>query len=233
MRHAILVLISLPLGLPAALAQSAQTGATSPPAAADPAAAANPTVTMEEPLPGDHWTFEVRDEILGTVKMTVTSAVTEVTPKEISTRSTNSDNPNSGSIIFDRFWNVTSRGDWRYTPNDGWGFRLPLAVGKTWSFKADDVNSKNGDSWSRSGTSKVVAQESVTTKAGTFDTFKIETSMTRRNVGNSSRTSQLTAETWYAPAIDHYIKRTSMVRVDGHLMENTTQILTSYGRKQQ
>jgi hypothetical protein len=221
-RHAILVTISLQTGLAAALAQPAQTPASPPPPA-----------SMEEPMPGDHWAYEIRDEILGTVKFTRTNVVTEVTPKEVSTRFTVSGNANTGSAIFDRLWNVTSRGDWRYTPNDGTGVKLPLAVGKTWSFKSNDVSSKNGDSWSRSGTSKVVGQESVTTKVGTFDAFKIETSLTSRNVANPSRVTQFTSETWYAPALDHWVKRTYSTRVDGHLTENTSETLTEYGRKQQ
>lgn len=222
--HAILLIISLPAGLAAALAQPTQNGTTSSPPAA---------VTMEEPAPGDHWAYEIRDEILGTVKSTRTNVVTEVTPKEISMAVRFSGNPNTGLGIFDRLWDVTSAGDWRYTPNDGTGVRLPLAVGKTWSFKSNNVNSRNGDSWNRSGTSKVVAQESVTTRAGTFDAFKIEISYTDRNVGNAGRTNQNTIETWYAPAIDHWVKRTFTSRVDGHLRENTTETLTEYGRRHQ
>jgi hypothetical protein len=220
-RHAILALIALQAGLAAALAQPAQTPA--PP----------PQSSMEEPMPGDNWTYEVRDEILGTVKSTRTSVVTEVTPKEISTRLTVSGNNNSGSVIFDRLWNVTSQGDWRYAPNDGMGIKLPLAVGKTWSFKSNNVNSTNGASWTRSGTSKVTAQESMTTQAGTFDVFKIETSLINRNAANPAKSIQLTSETWYAPAINHWVKRTYVRRQDGHLADSTSETLTAYGRGHQ
>jgi hypothetical protein len=221
-RHAILVTIGLQAGVAAALGQPAEAPVTPPPPA-----------SMEEPMPGDHWVYEIRDEILGTVRSTRTNAVTEVTPKEISTRATFSPNNNAVSVIFDRFWNRTSQGDLRYTPNDGTGIRLPLALGKTWIIKANEVNSKSGDSWNRSGTSKVVGQESLTTKAGTFDVFKIETSMTTRNANNPGRKSEWVSETWYAPAIDHWVKRTFTSRVDGHLAENVSETLTEYGRKKQ
>lgn len=232
-RHVIFAVIGLQAGVATALAQQpSQTEPSPPPPAANPQAPASPPATMEEPLPGDHWTYEILDEILGTVKFTRQTVVTEVTPKEISTRFTVTGNNNTGSVIFDRSWNVMNRGDWRYTPNDGGGVRLPLAVGKTWSFKATDLNSKSGDSWSRSGTSKVVAQESVTTKAGTFDTFRIEASVTGRNVANPARMVQVSIETWYAPSIDHWIKRTYTTRNEGHLTDKNTEILTAYGRKQ-
>jgi hypothetical protein len=227
MRRAILAIISLHAGLTVAIAQPAETA--SPPAA-NPET--NSPVAMEEPLPGDHWTYEVRDEILGTVKSTRDSVVTEVQPKEISTRFSFVENSNVGSAVFDRSWNLISRGEWRHTPNDGGGVQLPLAVGKTWSFKSTGVNSKNGENWHRSGTSKVVAQESVTTKAGTFDTFEIQVSATSRNANNPTRSAAFASEIWYAPLIDHWVKRVYSIRVNGHLMENTSETLVAYGRKQ-
>jgi hypothetical protein len=230
-RHTVRVIISvaaLQAGLAAALAQQEQTEAPPPAPTSD---APSSLVVMEEPAPGDHWTYEVRDEILGTLKFSRQSVVTEVTPTEISTRFNITGSPNNGVVVFDRSWNRTSRGEWRYKPNDGSGIKLPLAAGESWSFKSNNVNSKSGDSWSFSGASKVVGQESVTTKAGTFDTFKIETTSTGHNVRNPSRTTQWSSETWYAPSIDHWIKRTSKVRVDGHLLEDTSDVLVAYGRK--
>jgi hypothetical protein len=231
-RHVIFAIISLQAGLATAIAQPLPAENSSPPPAANPAAAAKPLAPMDEPMPGDHWTYEAHDEILGTVKNTRETVITEVTPKDISTRFTVAGNNNTGSVIFDRSWNVMNRGEWRYTPNDGGGVRLPLAVGKTWSIKATDQNSKSGDSWNRSGTAKVVGQESVTTKAGTFDTFKIEASVTGRNVANPARMVQFTTETWYAPSIDHWVKRIYTTRNDGHLTDKNSEILTAYGRKQ-
>jgi len=37
--------------------------------------------------------------------------------------------------------------------------------------------------------------------------------------------------TWYAPAINHWVKRTVVSRVDKHLLVNNTIELTEYGRK--
>ena len=38
--------------------------------------------------------------------------------------------------------------------------------------------------------------------------------------------------TWYAPAIDHWVKRTFISRADKHLQISTTIELIDYGRKQ-
>jgi hypothetical protein len=212
-----------------AWAQQATPPAPAPAAAVEPPKA---VVSMEEPLPGDHWTYEVRDEISGTVRANRTNVVAEVTPTEISVRfKVEGSNNNEGINVYDRSWNLVDARPWRFSPNDGSGIRTPLAVGKTWTFQSSNVNSANGNAWKRSGTSKVVGQETVTTKAGTFETFKIETSYTAHNVNDPTRKDEVTAQTWYAPAIDHWVKRTSVIRSDKHLRENNSLELTEYGRK--
>jgi hypothetical protein len=64
----------------------------------------------------------------------------------------------------------------------------------------------------QSGHAKVTGQETITTKAGTFDTFKIETVLTRRPINDSTRKSEIAAQAWYSPTIDHWVKRTYQVR---------------------
>jgi hypothetical protein len=200
-----------------------------------PASAAVPSkavIRMEQPMAGDHWTYEVRDEIAGTITATRTNVVTEVTPKDITTRVDTVGKPEPGQIVYDRSWNVTASGLWKYSPHDGSGIQMPLTVGNIWNFQANETNVSNGFNWNRSGKSKVIGQEMVTTKAGTFETFKIETSLSRKNVKDPTRKGEVTAVTWYAPAIDHWVKRTVVNRVDNHLLINNTIELTEYGRKQ-
>lgn len=228
-RYAMLVIagVQMQAAVPPASAQP-----DSPSPAPTAAAPDKPPVTMEAPMPGDHWVYESRDEILGTVTATRQSTVTDVTPKDMTIRLTNNDQTEGNTLIYDRSWNLIDRGDIRFTPNDAEGIRLPLAVGKTWTFKSNYVITKTGESWTRSGTSKVVAQESVTTKAGTFDTFKIETSATAQSVANPSRITKVLLTVWYAPSVNHWAKRTYVSRIDGHLTQNTTGMLVSYGRRQ-
>ena len=58
----------------------AQTPPSPPPAAAEQAA---PHDAMEEPQVGDHWTYEIRDEITGDLKSTSTQTITDVSATEI------------------------------------------------------------------------------------------------------------------------------------------------------
>jgi hypothetical protein len=212
---------------------SAQTTpAESPPAATSPAAEpANSPEAMEDAQTGDHWTYELRDDITGDVKSTITNTVTDVSTSEISIRIALLGNSNTGYQTFDHSWNLISNGIWRYAPNDGTGIRAPLVVGKTWSFKSTDLNSTAGISWKRSGTSKVVVQESVTTRAGTFDTFKIETSFQIQNANDPTKKLQAVQQAWYAPAIDHWVKRSFVSRSDGRVRDKNTIELVEYGRR--
>ena len=195
-------------------------------------AGARPVIAMEEPSPGDFWVYETRDEISGNISLVRKNTVTEVTPTEISVRFTTDGKEGAGLNVYDRTWNTRISGPWKYHPHDGTGIQSPLKVGASWKFQSDDVNPGNGAIWKRSGQSKVVGQETITTKAGTFDTFKIDTTMTRHPTNDPTRKSEITRQTWYAPAIDHWVKRTFIVRADGHLQTSETLELVEYGRKQ-
>jgi hypothetical protein len=186
---------------------------------------------MEDAQTGDHWTYELRDDITGEIKSTITNTVTDVSNAEISVRIAQLGNSNTGYQTFDRSWNMTNNGIWRYTPNDGTGIRAPLAVGKNWSFKSTDLNSTAGISWKRSGTTKVVAKESVTTRAGTFDTFKIESSLQVQNANDPTKKVELVQQVWYAPAIDHWVKRSIVSRSEGRVRDKSTLELVECGRR--
>jgi hypothetical protein len=231
LRYAVLGMISLVAGSALAQQQPSQPETPAPSSSPVPAQPAKAVVTMEEPLPGDRWTYEVRDEISGTITATRANVVTEVTPKEISVRFNIVGTPNSGLINYDRSWNLIASNPWKYAPHDGTGIMAPLTVGKTWNIQSNDINAAHGNVGKRTGTSKVVGQESVTTKAGTFETFKIETSYSIRGVNDPTRRTDITLQTWYAPAIDHWVKRTFTSRVDKHLRDNNTLELVEYGRK--
>jgi hypothetical protein len=206
--------------------------AQAPNSTAVPAATESPAQeTMEDVQIGDHWTYEFRDDISGDVKYILTHTVTDLTDSQIGIRITRAGNGNSGYQTFDRSWNLINNGVVRYAPNDGTGIRAPLAVGKTWSFKSTDINSTSGFSGRRSGTSKVTMQQSITTPAGTFDTFKIETSLQVQNANNPTDKAQVAIETWYAPAIDHWVKHSFVSRSNSRVREKNTVELIEYGRR--
>lgn len=199
---------------------------TTPPAQTPKAA-----FSMANLAAGDYWTYVATDEITGKVNPSLTHTVTEVTPKDASLRISAAGSGNVFLLVIDRSLNVTSLGSWKYTPSDGAGIREPLTAGKTWTFQGNDVNSETGFSARRSGQSKVIGQESVTTKAGTFDAFKIETSYTLRNSKNPSGKLEGTMVVWYSPTINYWVKRATVIRIDGRLREKTSMELTEYGRK--
>ncbi|MBC7018062.1 hypothetical protein, partial [Salmonella enterica] len=71
-----------------------------------PAATEQPAVqeTMEEPQVGDHWTYEIRDEITGDLKSTITHTVTDVSATEIGIRLESLGKPGYGYQTYDRSW---------------------------------------------------------------------------------------------------------------------------------
>lgn len=199
-----------------------------PPAAAEQAA---PHDAMEEPQVGDHWTYEMRDEITGDLKSTTTHTITDVSANEISIRFEILGKPGFGYQTYDRSWDIINNGAWRFSPNDGTGVRMPLAVGKSWTFKSNDSNSTAGVNLKRTGTSKVTAKENITTRAGTFEAYKIETTIEMRNANDPTKKSQAEQQVWYVPEINHWVKRTYVSRADGRVRERGMLEMVEYGRR--
>ncbi|WFU81568.1 hypothetical protein QA645_02140 [Bradyrhizobium sp. CIAT3101] len=209
-------------------AAKAQTAAQPPAPAAQ---ATSSQETMEEPEIGDHWTYEVRDEITGDLKSTITHTITDISPTEIGIRLAVLGKSDLGFQSYDRAWDMITNGIWRSTPNDGMGIRAPLAVGKSWPVKATDFNSSNGISLKRTGTAKVTAQESLTTRAGTFETYKIEIAIESRNANDTTKKYLSEQQIWYAPSINHWVKRASVSRSDGRVRDRSMAELVEYGRR--
>jgi DUF3108-like len=232
LRYAVLGMIGLVANSAWAQQAPPQAETSAPSLSAAPVQHSKAVVSMEEPLPGDHWTYEVRDEITGTVSATRANVVTEVTPADISVRFKIVGTSNEGLNVYDRSWNLINSEPWRFSPSDGTGIQAPLTTGKTWTFEANEINAGNGNIWKRSGRSKVVGPETLTTRAGTFETFKIETIYSTHSVKDPTRKNEVTSQTWYAPAIDHWVKRTFVNRANKHLSVDNTIELTEYGRKQ-
>lgn len=126
LRYAALLAICL-VG-PSAWAQQEQAPGPETPKAVE---APKAVVPMEEPRPGDRWTYEIRDDISGKVSATRENVVTEVTPTAISVRFKRiGANNMDGFTVYDRSWNVVEDRPWRYSPNDGTGIQSPLEIGK-------------------------------------------------------------------------------------------------------
>jgi len=205
---------------------AAKTAAPAAPATTPETAPAD----MQQPALGDRWTYAVKDEISGALKSTRTDMITDVSKDEITVRYETAGTGSSGNIIYDRSWDIVRADPFKYAPNDGTGIQRPLTLGAQWKFAIDVVNSANGMTFKRGGSSKVVGRESVTTKAGTFDAFVIETDFTGKNVQDPTLVNQTSWRTWFDPAIDHWVKRSIVQRQRGHVVSRDTVELTQYGR---
>ena len=182
-------------------------------------------------LPGDRWTYDVTDEITSDLKNTLTVVVVDVSEKEINTRVSSRGASRPRQVVFDRGWSKIDDDLWKFAPSDGSGIRLPLEVGKEWRFEGNGKNFQSGATVRSSGQSKVTGQEKVTTSAGTFDTFKIETVMRHVNSNDQTKVATLTSTLWYAPTINRWARKTYKIQQEGRLRESQTEELTDYSRK--
>lgn len=231
MLHKIAVTLSLVLALESgALAQTAPAN-NAPAVAPAPTQPQDQEETMDPPMVGDYWTYDVRDELTGELKFSTTTLITDVTPTELALRAQSPTFPGPGVFIYDRFWDQKTNPAWRYSPNDGTGVKLPLNVGSAWKFEDDALYAARGLSFKNVGSSKVVGQESLTTSAGSFDTFKIETSINGRNANDPTKKFESKITTWYAPSIDHWVKRISKSSFNGRVDDNSSMELVDYGRR--
>jgi hypothetical protein len=76
-----------------------------------------------------------------------------------------------------------------------------------------------------------VAQETVTTPAGTFETFKIERHQSEYNTIVQSRITEVDSVIWYAPKINRWVRRTFVTRFDKRLRSSTSEELAEFHRK--
>ena len=182
-------------------------------------------------LPGDRWVYELTDEITGDLKVTTTVVVVDVSEKEIQTRVSTRGAASPRQIVFDRTWNRVDDGTWKYRPSDGTGIRTPLEVGKEWRFENKATHFMNGTSLTNTGQSRVVDKEKITTGAGTFDTYKIETTMRQINSNDQTKAASLNVTLWYAPSVNRWVRRTYKFQVEGRLRDSQTEEMTDYSRK--
>ena len=193
--------------------------------------AAAQTADVAGVLSGDRWTYEVTDEITGDVKQTSTVNVISVSDNEIVTRVTARGTDRPFQIVYDRNWNRLDDDVWKYRPSDGSGIPAPLEIGKEWRFDSKATNFQNGTAMRITGHSKVVAQEKITTEAGTFDTFKVESSSRQVNANDQTKDAKVSATLWYAPSINRWVRKTYKMQVEGRVRSSGTEELADYSRK--
>jgi hypothetical protein len=157
--------------------------------------------------------------------------VTEVSPKEVVTHVIVRGRNDRGIVVFDHDWNRFVLNNQKFDPNDGTGVQWPLAVGKEWrsSYTTRSTQTANTKS---STLSKAVAQETITTPAGTFETFKIDRQVKEFNAADPSRYRDTQMLMWFAPQINHWVRRTFIVKQEKRTVSSTTDELIEIIKKQ-
>ena len=179
---------------------------------------------------GDRWVYDTRDEMTGYPKETYTEIVTELSPEEAIVNLTFSGSAMSIFVTYDRDWNCIDNLIWRFRPSSGEGTSSPLAVGKTWGIEFDAQNNVTGENIKGSSSAKVVAQEDVTTLAGTFNVFKIERRVRQFNTADPSKLTESQIVLWYAPQINHFVRRTTVVKFRERTRSITSEELADFTR---
>lgn len=198
-------------------------------ASSGPAAIAPDGATaMKEIKVGDRWTYDQTDQISGELKGTLTYIVTDVSNNQIGVRVQTLGSSGAGFLTYDPSWNLISNGQTKYHPNDGTGVRLPLLAGKQWDYRYNQLLAARGASFLGIGHSKVVALEKITTQAGAFDAYKIEKTASARYIQDPTKRYDIKTTDWYAPAVDHWVKRLFELRFEGHLRESYSLELVEY-----
>jgi hypothetical protein len=180
---------------------------------------------------GDRWVYETRDEMTGFPKEIYTEIVTEVSPENAIVNLTFSGSAVSVFVTYDREWNCIDNLIWKYKPGNGQGMKLPLAVGKAWETTFDASNTQTGANFKGSSSSTVVAQEKITTPAGSFDTFKIEQRVREIDAANPSKLTESQIVVWYAPQINHFVRRTILVKFAERTRATRSEELAEFTRK--
>lgn len=180
---------------------------------------------------GDHWTMDIRDELTGSPTDTFIQLVTQVSPNEIVVRSSARGKPGFSLIVFDHFWNRIEDPRTKWKPNDGQGIQMPLVIGKEWRAESESRNIQAGGAWNGTVLSKITGQEKIMTAAGTFDTFRIEQRMRDVNSADPSRYQEGENINWYAPQINHWVRRIFTTLSQKRVVSKISAELVDFGRK--
>jgi hypothetical protein len=179
---------------------------------------------------GDRWSYDIKDEATGDLRHAVTVVLIDINDKEITTRATIKGKDRSQTMVFDPDWGRIDDGRWKLRPS-GIGIKMPLEVGKEWRSDANAMNLQSGIAFRASGIAKVMGEEKVTTPAGTFETYRVNTTVRLVNTRDQTKSSTWMFESWYAPSVNRWVKRKTEERSEGRVRDSYVEELTEYSRK--
>jgi hypothetical protein len=179
---------------------------------------------------GDLWVYDTKDEVTGFPKETYTQVVAEVTPTEVRLSTTVRGKNGTTLVTYDHDWNRIDSLLLKFKPNDGQGIHLPLALGKEWRSEYESRNVQTGVATKGSVASKVVAQEVVTTGAGTFEAFKVQTRVRDIDASDPSKIWEYENLLWFAPEANRWIRRAIVAKFQQRVRSNTSEELSDFSR---
>jgi hypothetical protein len=179
---------------------------------------------------GDRWAYEIKDALTGDLRQMITVVVVDINEMEITTRVSARGKDHPQTMVYDLDWGRIDDGAWKLRPS-GIGIKKPLEVGKEWRSDANGIHLQSGVTFRATGAAKVVDEEKVTTPAGTFDTFRVATTVRMINTKDQTRSQTWTFVFWYAPAVNRWVRRKAEWRSEGRLRDSYSEELTEYSRK--
>lgn len=175
------------------------------------------SVGLQAELPqlkvGDRWKLETRDKYTGAVEGASDLAVVAVSPTRINL-TVNA----SGEAVWTPELTVLDKPSLTYDIGYRW-LSFPLEVGKSWDFKTKWKRKDTGSNGVTQMDVVVKGVEKVSVKAGEFDAFRLEAKGYMNVYTNSSLSSSVTVNYWYAPAARHFVKMEWEDRVTKNVTE--------------
>ena len=110
--------------------------------------------------------------------------------------------------------------------------KLSAGLGKEWRSEHEVRGTQSSYAAKGSIAAKVTAQGTITTSAGTFETFKIESQRREISSADPSKSSEFQNTEWYAPQINNWVRRLLVTRIQKRITANLSEELISFGRKQ-
>ncbi|MFL9883662.1 hypothetical protein PQR66_11535 [Paraburkholderia agricolaris] len=167
-----------------------------PPVVAPLTQAAAPTFRV-----GEEWEFVYENELDRSKSGRYTQRVENVGPNGTQLAVLSDDH--TRNTFLDASVNVVQSPTGRFTPSTE-ALRFPLFVGKSWTAEYTFASGAWTSRCERSA--KVTAIERVSTPAGTFDAFRVESATTWAGMSIGAGSGRSRSVDWYAPAVGRVVK---------------------------
>jgi hypothetical protein len=139
--------------------------------------------------------------------------------------------PGQNAMVCDKNWNLIQSGAYKFHPNDGQGVPVPLQIGSKLQVNVTfSVQSAAG--WSKlrlhSVEAEIVSAETISTKAGQFETYRLEITSKFRGSSTTPLSVNELMTGWFSPKVDHFVRAQIETRTDGHLTTKNSSELIEY-----